>query len=201
MLLPGLVHVVVSDPPLRRAVQRCLELAGHRTEAWATAADFIAALPRLTPGCIICDHEASGVDGFAVLTAVQARSPALPVVMMVFCGDYEIAVSAMRQGVADVVEKPVTAEALLAATAQAVEWVRALPRGSQADRARLRLQAMTGAEDRLLQGLAAGRSPEELAREARISVRTLERRSREMVVRLGVGSIEEAVSLLASARV
>lgn len=110
--------VVEDDPALREALVDTLELAGYQVEAAGDAEAALAALARCQPGLILSDVQMPGMDGHALLRAVKARHPGLPVVLMTAYGQIEKAVEAMREGAADYLPKPFEQDRLLAIVAR-----------------------------------------------------------------------------------
>ena len=62
----------------------------------------------------------TGEEGLALLAAIRAGHPGLPVVLMTAWGSIELAVRGMRAGAADFVTKPWTPEQLLSTVATAL---------------------------------------------------------------------------------
>jgi DNA-binding NtrC family response regulator len=73
----------------------------------------------------------SGKEGLELLTQVQALDSTLPVVVMTAWGSVELAVSAMRQGARDFVQKPWENERLLSVVRNQIELGRALRKGER----------------------------------------------------------------------
>jgi two-component system response regulator AtoC len=98
---------------------------------------------------VVTDIRMPGADGFELLAAVKARSPATEVVLMTGYATVPDAVRAMKTGAFDYLEKPFDPDAALATVAHAAEHKRA------ADAARL--AAPPGEEDAFHN--LVGRSP------------------------------------------
>jgi len=91
-----------------------LRREGYSVEAVATGDE---AIRRLSEGrryaLVLTDLKLPGADGLAVLTAAVASDPGLPVVVLTGFGTVETAVTAMKQGAADFLSKPVDPDLLL----------------------------------------------------------------------------------------
>ncbi len=83
----------------------------------------------------------SGKEGLELLAQLQALDPALPVVVMTAWSSVELAVTAMRQGARDFIQKPWENERLLAIVRNQIELGRALRKGEKLE-----------AENQLLRG-------------------------------------------------
>lgn len=121
--------VVEDDPALREALVDTLELAGYQVEAAQDAESALGVLARTMPGLILSDVQMPGMDGHALLRAVKAKHPGLPVVLMTAYGQIEKAVEAMREGAADYLPKPFEQDRLLAMVARYLQ-PRAGPEGA-----------------------------------------------------------------------
>ncbi len=106
------VLVVEDDAALREALCETLELAGYRPVAAADGATALALLEQEPVGLVVSDVQMAPMDGHALLRALKARRPELPVVLMTAYGTIEKAVAAMRDGAVDYLVKPFGADAL-----------------------------------------------------------------------------------------
>ena len=193
-------HVVDDDAAVRRSLALLLRSAGfsvqvHESgEAFLKAAEAAAPAGGLPFGCVLLDLRMPGMDGIAVQREMAARGLGLPVVVVTAHGDVPLAVQAMRAGASDFIEKPYGGEAII----QAAEA--ALARGDE-DRARTReaaeaaarVAALTAREADVLRGLLAGRQNKVIARDLGISPRTVEIHRANLMDKLGVQSLSEAL--------
>lgn len=73
----------VDDAPFTRMLlKRCLEGAGHETQGAADGAEALACLEKEPFDLLLTDLLMDGVSGLELLSEVQARYPALPVVVV-----------------------------------------------------------------------------------------------------------------------
>ncbi|MCP5279363.1 MAG: sigma-54-dependent Fis family transcriptional regulator [Thiobacillus sp.] len=112
------VLVVEDDAPLREALADTLELAGYSVMSADDAEQALAWLDKGSPGLVLSDVQMPGMDGHALLRAIKARHPDIPVLIMTAYGQIERAVEAMRDGASDYLPKPFEPERLLAAVAR-----------------------------------------------------------------------------------
>lgn len=169
------------------------ELTSH---PFASGADFLSSLDDLQPGCVLLDIRMPQIDGFQVMAELRSRGIEWPVVVMTGHGEVSIAVRAMKFGAIDFLEKPFSEEALLGCFDNAFQL---LVERDEAARRRQdaldRVAELTGRETEVLQGLLAGRSNKLLAQDLGISLRTVEMHRGNMMSRLRVDSLAEALSL------
>src|SRR3546814_10906963 len=74
---------------------------------------FLKEAAGLGPGCVLLDGRMPDMDGLAVQRELRARGVMLPVVIMTGHGDIDMAVTAMKAGASDFIEKPFEKAALL----------------------------------------------------------------------------------------
>lgn len=191
-----LVHLVDDDAAIRRSVGFMLKTSGHRVESYESGTDLLSASAHLDDGCILLDISMPGMDGLEVQEALQWKGISLPVIIMTGHGDVTLAVRAMKAGAVDFIEKPFGKEALLASLE---EGYRRLSRKEATDeRARdaaIRLQALTPRERDVLDGLAQGLPNKTIAYDLGISPRTVEIHRANLMTKLAVRSLSEALRI------
>jgi DNA-binding NtrC family response regulator len=100
------VLIVEDDAPARRGMADLLSLWGYDV---ATAGDGAEALERAAedlPAVVVSDLVMPGMDGLALLSALRADHPDVPVIMLTGQGSIESAVQAMKEGAYDYLTKP-----------------------------------------------------------------------------------------------
>jgi two-component system response regulator FixJ len=117
-------------------------------------------------------------------------------------GEVSVAVQAMKAGAVDFLEKPFGEDVLLASLTRAFGLLK--DRAEKAERrtaAQGRIALLSSRESEVLRGLMAGHSNKLLARRLDISLRTVEMHRANMMDRLQVGSLAEALTLAVQAGV
>ncbi len=196
MTLTRQVYVIDDDSMVRGSTAYFLAAAGHGARMFRSGQEFLDALPELAPGCVLLDVRLPGIDGLQVLEAMHDRLAQFPVIVMTGHGDVATAVRAMKLGASDFHEKPFDEAALLKTLARLFAG---LDKQVEADdhqaAAQARLALLTRRETDVLRGLAAGLPNKVLAYELGLSVRTVEMHRANMMARLGVRSLPEALRL------
>ena len=198
---PKLVHVVDDDPAVRRSVAFMLKTSGHDVQTHESGAELLKQASALDRGCILLDIRMPGMDGIEVQQALQAKGVNLPVIIMTGHGDVTLAVTAMKAGAVDFIEKPFEKTALLASLDEA--FARLSRKGATDDRMRdaaVRLQALTSRERDVLDGLAEGLPNKTIAYDLGISPRTVEIHRANLMTKLAVRSLSEALRIAFAAR-
>lgn len=189
------VLVVDDDEAVRDSLISLLEAGGIAAEARVSSADLRArGVPEGT-GCLLVDVRlGESDDGIDLMAALKRDGLAVPVIIITGHGDVPLAVRAMRDGAFNFIEKPFTAEQLLAALQEA------LSASTPATDASAQLARLTGREREVVAGLVAGKQNKVVAAELGISVRTVEAYRAAIMSKLGLRSFAELVRIALAAR-
>lgn len=190
------VYVVDDDRDVRRSLSYMLGASDTRSHPFGSGADFLDAVPDLAPGCILLDLRMPAMDGFQVMGELGRRGIDWPIIVMTGHGEVPVAVRAMKQGAVDFIEKPFSEEALLGCLATAFKLLNEREAAGRRKRvARERVDQLTTRETEVLEGLLAGESNKQLAQRLGISLRTVEMHRGNMMDRLEVANLAEALTL------
>ena len=196
-----LVHLVDDDEAIRRSVGFMLKTSGFHVRTYENGGELMKSAPDLEPGCILLDIRMPGMDGLEVQNALRDKGVTLPVIIMTGHGDVSLAVQAMKAGAIDFIEKPFEKAVLLSAIDHAVERLkRSASSRDRADDAAVRLQALTPREREVLDGLAQGLPNKTIAYDLGISPRTVEIHRANLMTKLGVRSLSEALRIAFAAQ-
>lgn len=191
-----LVHLVDDDDAVRRSAAFMLKTSGFQVESYESGVELLKAASSLLAGCILLDIRMPGMDGLEVQQKLQQLGVALPVIIMTGHGDITLAVQAMKAGAVDFIEKPFEKAVLLGAIDEG--FARLERSEATADKARdaaTRLQALTAREREVLDGLAKGLPNKTIAYDLGISPRTVEIHRANLMSKLGVRSLSEALRI------
>ncbi|MGE5564154.1 MAG: response regulator transcription factor [Bacillota bacterium] len=191
-----LVHIVDDDDAIRRSVGFALKTSGFAVRTYESGRELLDCARDLASGCILLDIRMAGMDGLEVQEALKARGVTLPVIIMTGHGDVSLAVRAMKAGAIDFIEKPFQKAVLLSALEQGFARLRnAEVNREHANEAAVRLQALTAREREVLSGLAQGLPNKSIAYDLGISPRTVEIHRANLMSKLGVRSLSEALRI------
>ena len=200
MRAAGVVYVVDDDPSFRRAVTRLLTAAGLSVQSYSSGTEFLAHLSADAAaeesGCVLADLCMPGLDGLQLQEACTEAGVALPFVFLTGRGDVPSAVSAMRHGAVDFLDKCAPQGALLASLERALERD-ASERATRVRRAQLerRFAALTGREREVLEHVVHGRMNKQIAAALGIHERTVKLHRNAITTKLGVRSVAELTTL------
>jgi two-component system response regulator FixJ len=196
-----MVHLVDDDEAIRRSVGFMLKTSGFQVRVYESGIEFLKSASSLEPGCVLLDIRMPGMDGLEVLAALRAKGVSLPVIIMTGHGDVSLAVQAMKAGALDFIEKPFEKAILVSAIDHGVERLkRSAADVDGADEAAVKLQALTPREREVLDGLAKGLPNKTIAYDLGISPRTVEIHRANLMTKLGVRSLSEALRIAFAAQ-
>ena len=191
-----IVHLVDDDEAIRRSAGFMLKTSGFQVKSYASGVAFLKEAKEAAPGCILLDVRMPEVDGLEVQQSLRERGIGYPVVVMTGHGDVGLAVQAMKAGAVDFIEKPFEKAVLLSALEEAFARLERAGRGrARGEEAKVRLQALTPRERDVLQGLVRGHPNKTIAYDLDISPRTVEIHRANLMTKLGVASLSEALRL------
>lgn len=191
-----LVYVVDDDEAIRRSASFMLKTSGYAVETWADGVAFLKEVRRLSDGCILLDVRMPEMDGLEVQQALLDRGITMPVIVLTGHADVLVAVRAMKAGAVDFLEKPFEKALLLAAIETA--FARLASAGGAAARAAdagVILSILTRREREVLEGLAQGLPNKTIAFDLGISPRTVEVHRANLMAKLDVRSLSDALRL------
>ena len=117
------ILVVDDEVDIRDLVAGLLEDEGYRTRKAGSADEALAAIAARRPNLVFLDIwlQGSKLDGLQLLDSIKGEHPELPVVMISGHGNIETAVSAIKRGAYDFIEKPFKADRLVLVANRALE--------------------------------------------------------------------------------
>jgi len=120
------ILIVDDEADIRMLTAGILEDEGFDTREAATSSAALAEVEARRPSLVLLDIwlQGSELDGLGILKAIKANHPSLPVLMMSGHGTVETAVTAIKEGAYDFIEKPFKADRLIMLVERAIEAAR-----------------------------------------------------------------------------
>lgn len=191
-----LIHIVDDEDAIRRSASYMLKTCGYAVETWSSGEAFLKDVRHAERGCVLLDVRMPALDGMEVQRALSERGVTMPVVIMTGHGDISIAVRAMKAGAVDFLEKPFEKGVLLRAVETAFEHMTAADTAAaRAAEAEVILGALTPRERDVLEGLAQGLPNKTIAYDLGISPRTVEVHRANLMAKLDVHSLSDALRI------
>lgn len=197
-----MIHIVDDEDAIRRSASFMLKTSGFAVTTWVSGVEFLKNVKNAEPGCILLDVRMPEMDGLEVQQALSERGVAMPVVILTGHGDVSIAVRAMKAGAIDFIEKPFEKAVLLSAIESAFERLNdSEGRATRASEASVLIAGLTAREQDVLKGLAQGLPNKTIAYDLGISPRTVEVHRANLMTKLNVRSLSDALRIAFAAGV
>lgn len=190
------IFIVDDDDGIRRSVTFLLKTSGYSVQTFSGGLEFLKVAGSLNSGCVLLDVRMPDIDGLAVQRRLHEEGIMLPVIIMTGHGDIDMAVTAMRAGAIDFIEKPFDKATLIASLDRAKAQAQSsLTVVTQREQALARLNILTDRERDVLGGLVAGMPNKTIAYDLGISPRTVEIHRSNLMQKLNVRSLSEALRI------
>jgi two-component system response regulator FixJ len=194
MAADPVVYIVDDDDAVRDSLQALLDSRGFQVEAFASGDAFLAAQRLSTIGCVVSDIRMPGLDGLQLQLELKARGVTLPLMFITGHGDVPVAVTAMKAGAVDFIEKPFEDETLLGAIDRAIRLSRqSQHRDTEVAETRRRIDELTAREREVLVCLAQGKQNKVIGLELGISPRTVEIHRARVLEKMAARSLSDLV--------
>jgi len=185
---------------VRDSLTVLLDLKGYRTQAFASAEEFLKNYRPAMTGCLLLDVRMPGMSGLELQAALHERQSKLPIIVMTAHGDVPTARAALVAGALDFLEKPVDPELLLVTVRTALEGdaaQRSVAR--KVEQEKRKLDVLTARERQIMELIAEGTHNRDIAATLGISPRTVEGHKARVMEKLQIRSVTELVHLVLAA--
>ena len=194
-------YLVDDDDAIRDSLGWLLESRGVPCRSYPSAEDFLAAWEPTLAGCILLDIRMDGMSGPELFDVLCERGSTLPVIFLTGHGDVPMAVSALKQGAFDFVEKPCNDNELVNRVIEALQLdEHQRLAASDAVSVSSLTSRLTTREKQAMELVLAGTLNKVIADELQISMRTVEVHRANLFEKMGVRTAVELAQLLAGKR-
>jgi FixJ family two-component response regulator len=189
-------YVVDDDESIRTLWRWLMESNGIAVKTFATAAEFIESYRSGDAGCLVLDLKLPGMSGLELQEYLNRKDIEIPIVFVTGYGDVPAAVSALKGGAVDFVQKPFGHREVLSIIEKAFQRDAEI----REKHARLsivasRLATLTEREHEVLQRVIEGKPNKIIAGELDISMKTVEFHRAKVMEKMGVTSVAELVQI------
>jgi two-component system, LuxR family, response regulator FixJ len=184
------IALIEDDEAALESLRLLLQSRGMSVCGFASAEAFLASLREGLPQCVVSDVRLPGLSGVDLQRALKRQGNDVPVILITGHGDIAMAVTAMKEGAFDFVEKPYDAEYLIANIERALAAGQEL-RSKETQRQELmeRLAELSPRQKEVMYLVAEGLSNKEIALRLSISPRTVENYRAWVMERMGAANL------------
>ena len=199
MNAPGLLptaFVVDDDEAIRTLWRWLMESNGIGVRTFATAPEFIEHYDPAAPGCLVLDLKLPGMSGLELQEYLVRNRIDIPIVIVTGHADVPTAVTALKSGAVDLIEKPFSYRDVLSVVRKAfTRDAENRERRARDEQTRFRIASLTDRERAVLQRVMEGKANKVIAGELDISIKTVEAHRAKLMEKMAVGSVAELVQV------
>ncbi len=193
------IHIALIDDDLAvlDSLRIYFERQALKTSCFNASEDFLAAVDRSAQfDCVVSDVRMPGVSGLDLVRHLKTRGFSRPTILITGYGDIDMAVSAIKIGAFDFIEKPFDETRLLASIQNAVDQNRLhMSDVVELEQLQTRFNSLSSRQRQVMELAAAGCSSKEIGRQLAISVKTVENHRAWLMERLGARNLAELVRM------
>ena len=193
------IHIALidDDSAVLDSLQLYFVRRNVKTACFESAEALLAALERgAEPDCIVSDVRMPGISGLDLVRRLNARRSIAPVILITGLGDIDMAVSAIKLGAFDFIEKPFDEGRLLTSIRNAVAVGRQQAKdAAEIERLRSRFEMLSARQRQVMELAVAGLSNKEIGSHLNISPKTVENHRAWVMERIGAKNLAELVRI------
>jgi FixJ family two-component response regulator len=200
----GEIFVVDDDPAIRETLSVVLSAGGYHVICFADGAALLAVARTRTPSCILLDVHIPGKSGLDILKELHGEDYPAPIFMISGQGDIAMAVTAIKSGALDFIEKPFRGSEIVARLEDAIgAYERRHSENTASKIASLHFpgrEPLTRREREVLAQFSSGASNKEAGRQLGISPRTIEDHRANIMKKLGARNAADLIRIVMTAQ-
>ncbi|WP_432787277.1 response regulator transcription factor [Oligella sp. MSHR50489EDL] len=193
----SVIFVVDDDDAVRDSLRLLLETQNYRVQTFASGEEFLEQYNPNHVSVLITDVRMPGMSGLQLQEQLLERKATLPIIFITGHGDVNMAVSTMKKGAVDFIEKPFNLEDIMPVIArfldQAYEQMQEAISQQKVDSLLARL---TSREEQVLERIVAGRLNKQIADDLNISIKTVEAHRANIMEKLEVSTVADLMKIV-----
>ena len=194
------IGIIDDDDALRDALTWLFSTRNHQVKAFPDAETFLATYLADDFGCLLMDVRMPGMSGLEAFNHLKQQAYCPPVIFLTGHGDVPMAVSALKQGAADFVEKPFADNDIVDLVERCLAEDAARRRTYETrESAQARLEQLTPREYEVMKLILIGRLNKQIADDLSISMKTVEVHRARTLEKMRVKTAMELSALLRDA--
>jgi two-component system response regulator FixJ len=202
MVDPVRIALIDDDEAVLDSLKLYFERQGIRTTCFSAAAQFLRVKDLVGAfDCVVADVRMPGLSGLDLVRKLAAEGLIIPVILITGHGDVDMAVTAIKIGAFDFIEKPFDEERLVDSIHAAIDHGRRKQNEVQEFKdLRSRAASLSERQRQVMELAATGLANKEIAARLRISPRTVEIHRAWMMERMGARNVADLVRMVMQLR-
>jgi FixJ family two-component response regulator len=189
-----LIYLVDDDEAVRDSLGMLFESIGLAHEAYPSALDFLQHYDAERLACLVADIRMPGLSGLELQQRLQDQQAEIPIIFITGHGDVPMAVTAMKSGASDFIQKPFRDQDLIDRINKALERDRERRKSrAEQDEIRARIALLTPREKEVMECVVRGQANKVIAMDLGVSQRTVELHRARVMRKLKMRSLAELV--------
>ena len=191
------IALVDDDPAVLDSLRLYFIRQGFAAFCFSSAKEFLAAIDRAERfDCVIADVRMPDISGLELVRKLSAQGFIKPIILITGHGDIDMAVSAIKLGAFDFIEKPFDENRLLASIREAVDQGRErTDDDAELERLQARFNSLSQRQRQVMELAAVGLSSKEIGIRLKISSKTVENHRAWVMERIGARNLAELVRI------
>ena len=191
--------IIDDDEAIRDSLNWLLQSRGVPSRTFSSAEAFLETWDASLAGCLLLDVRMEGMSGTELYERLLERGGRLPVIFLTGHGDVPMAVSTLKNGAFDFVEKPFNDNELVDRIIAALKQEESQRvAAASADSINSRISRLTVRERQVMERVLAGKLNKVIADELQISKRTVEVHRSSLFEKMGVRTAVELAQKLSA---
>jgi FixJ family two-component response regulator len=191
------IFLIDDDQDVLDAITRLLKAAGFQVTAYNSAQGFLNSTTDATIGCVVSDLAMPEMNGLELSAIMANRRPHMPMVIITGHGEVPLAVSAMKNGVFDFIEKPFDPREFIQLVHRTVEELHERDEAREISRL---LSQLGERETEVLDLIVEGLPTKAIAARLGSSFHTVRNQRSQVLRKMNVSCTAELVRLVTSCR-
>lgn len=193
-------YIVDDDEAIRDSLSWLMQSRDIASQTYPSAEAFLAAWDETFAGCIVLDIRMEEMSGNELFDRINERGCQLPVIFLTGHGDVPLAVSTLKNGAFDFLEKPFNDNQLVDRVMEALRLDEERRQAAaSADSINRRLAQLTPRERQVMERILAGKLNKVIADDLKVCMRTVEVHRASLFEKMGVKTAVELAQVVASA--
>jgi two-component system, LuxR family, response regulator TtrR len=198
---PGIVYVVDDDEAFRDSVAWLLQTNGYQARLFSDAESLLKDIKPGSggpPRCVVLDVRMPGMSGPEAQEVLVSRGIEVPIIFVTAHADVPIAVTAIKRGAFDFIEKPFAESDLLKRIEEALSFAtETAAQQTQVTAIKARLESLSDREKQVLEAVVNGKMNKTIAYDLDISIKTVEAHRARVMEKMEANSLAHLIRMIA----